>query len=337
MQSQNRANIPGRKTSFTSSILHTLMNNAALRLLLPLLLIGWMVLVVYYVNNSSLSTHTNIDNSNLRGATLPVHQIDRIFDNLNEDVTLKHFTHLVLVPGHASMHIEKLSIADTADDAWFLLSYQRKRGYPQIISSHILKGIDILKEDSDAVMFFSGGQTRRDVGPISEAASYYYLGVMKNWITKELSHQVYLEEYARDSFENLLFALCRFHEITGHYPQKITVIGFDFKSKRFSEIHRQAIWYPSDNFTYIGLAAPSPFDQISAENGEKDAYLEFSKDLYGCNDKLLHDKRLLRNPFHRTIPYELSCPDMKELLHYCGSDLISREKIPWALAASGQY
>ncbi len=171
MQTPSRVSSVGRKSSILSSVLHTLMNNAVLRLLLPLLLLGWIVLVVYYVKDSGLSSHPIADNSNLRGA-IPVHVIDRIFDNLNEDITLKHFTHLVLVPGHASMHVEKLSVADTSDEAWYLLSYQRKRGYPQIISSHILKGLDILKEDKDAVMFFSGGQTRRDVGPISEAASY---------------------------------------------------------------------------------------------------------------------------------------------------------------------
>ncbi len=27
------------------------------------------------------------------------------------------------------------------------------------------------------------------------------------------------QEHARDSFENVLFSLCRFHELTGHYPE----------------------------------------------------------------------------------------------------------------------
>lgn len=31
------------------------------------------------------------------------------------------------------------------------------------------------------------------------------------------------EEHARDSFENLLFSICRFRELTGHYPVNITV------------------------------------------------------------------------------------------------------------------
>ena len=31
------------------------------------------------------------------------------------------------------------------------------------------------------------------------------------------------EEHARDSFENLLFSICRFRELTGVYPRNITV------------------------------------------------------------------------------------------------------------------
>lgn len=34
------------------------------------------------------------------------------------------------------------------------------------------------------------------------------------------------EEHARDSFENLLFSVCRFRELTGSYPQNITVKPF---------------------------------------------------------------------------------------------------------------
>lgn len=36
------------------------------------------------------------------------------------------------------------------------------------------------------------------------------------------------EEHARDSFENLLFSVCRFRELTGTYPQNITVSPYTF-------------------------------------------------------------------------------------------------------------
>jgi hypothetical protein len=51
------------------------------------------------------------------------------------------------------------------------------------------------------------------------------------------------EEHARDSFENLLFSICRFYELTGNYPESITVVGFEFKKERFIKVHRAAARY----------------------------------------------------------------------------------------------
>eukprot|EP01034_Spumella_vulgaris_P025385 gene25384-31842_t len=170
--------------------------------------------------------------------------------------------------------------------------------------------------DDSSVLIFSGGQTRRDVGPTSEAASYYYLAEEKKWI-KSLESRVFLEEYARDSFENLLFSVCRFKEVTGYYPSRISVVGFDFKGNRFQELHRKAIGFPSANFTYVGVRTVHPhFDQSKAVQGESVA-------------------RETRNPFRRTVPYELACPEMSELLHWCGPTLFTGiGDLPWGRRAT---
>jgi len=65
---------------------------------------------------------------------------------------------------------------------------------------------------------------------------------------KLLLERVVSEEFARDSYENLLFSLCRFFEITGRYPEKVTVIGFGFKERRFTELHRKAVRFPRERF-----------------------------------------------------------------------------------------
>lgn len=90
------------------------------------------------------------------------------------------------------------------------------------------------------------GETRPLAGPLSEAQSYwqiaqYYLS--KTSSSSSLS-RIATEEHARDSMENLLFSICRFYELTGKYPEKITVIGFEFKKERFIKIHRAALRYP---------------------------------------------------------------------------------------------
>ena len=65
---------------------------------------------------------------------------------------------------------------------------------------------------------------------------------------KFLLERVVSEEFARDSYENLLFSICRFHEVTGRYPDKITVVGFGFKTRRFVDLHRKAVRFPEDKF-----------------------------------------------------------------------------------------
>ena len=51
----------------------------------------------------------------------------------------------------------------------------------------------------------------------------------------------------------MLFSICRFNEYTNNYPRNITVIGFQFKKKRFLELHRFSLKFPLDRFNYIGI------------------------------------------------------------------------------------
>lgn len=64
-----------------------------------------------------------------------------------------------------------------------------------------------------------------------------------------------LQEHARDSLENLLFSLCRFYELTGHYPENLLVIGYEFKHERFSDLHRAALRWPDQRFQFVGTPA----------------------------------------------------------------------------------
>ena len=241
---------------------------------------------------------------------------------------LEELNHVVIVAGHAVLRINKVGVADKDDSAWYLLGYQTKQGFPGIITSHIKRGIQEATVDPRALLIFSGGQTRRDVGPTSEAASYYYLAQEKKWFSGLLG-RVHLEEYARDSYENLLYSICRFREVAGTYPQRVTVIGFDFKLSRFRDLHRKAIGYPSLNFSYIGLRPEHPkFDHTKAAVGEASVIASFEQDLYACSDAL-SDKKIVRNPFKRTVPYELACPEIRTLLHWCGPQLFDPSGLPW--------
>lgn len=60
------------------------------------------------------------------------------------------------------------------------------------------------------------------------------------------------EEFATDSFQNLMYSICRFKEVTGNYPNKITTVSFSFKRRRFETLHAPALRWPPQSFFYIG-------------------------------------------------------------------------------------
>lgn len=63
------------------------------------------------------------------------------------------------------------------------------------------------------------------------------------------------EAFALDSYQNVVFSIARFKEYTSRYPNKITVIGFEMKKRRFQELHRKAVRWPlgGDHWQYIGV------------------------------------------------------------------------------------
>lgn len=129
-----------------------------------------------------------------------------------------------------------------------------------------------------------------------------------------------------------LFSICRFHEITGSYPAVITVVSFSFKERRFRDLHAKALRWPIDKFDYVGVD-PSPSSGFSIEESTRgeleNAAKPFETDPYGCHSSILKEKRKSRNPFSRTPPYALSCPEMVDLFQYCDTDLIDPSAVPW--------
>lgn len=127
--------------------------------------------------------------------------------------------------------------------------------------------------------------------------------------------RVTTEDYALDSYQNLLFSIIRFKEFTGHYPSKITVVGFGMKARRYTDVHRASLRWPSSAFHYEGIDNE---DTAGADyNGERIGGLEpFVKDSYGCRGALMAKKNK-RNPFRRMHPYHTSCPELSEIMEYC--------------------
>ncbi|KAF6147389.1 hypothetical protein GIB67_003287 [Kingdonia uniflora] len=174
-----------------------------------------------------------------------------------------------------------------------------------------------------------GGDTRKDVGPRSEAQSYWAVVDSKHWFRKkeDMRWRALTEEHAKDSSENLLFSISRFKELAGIYPYNITVVSYDFKEERFAQLHRSAIGFPETRFFYSGTPTSSTSKE-STLKGEALVRTQFQEDPYGCLGSLRR-KKLGCDPFHHSIPYPNGCPEIEELLHHCGVDPYSGH-LPWS-------
>jgi hypothetical protein len=226
----------------------------------------------------------------------------------------------IIVAGHAVLvRFENL----TADSSWALLDFQK--GEPPLYIGHVRAAVELAAADPDALLVFSGGPTRVDAGPLPEAYSYYYAAQHHHWFgTPAVARRAILEDFARDSFENLLFGLCRFKEYTGSYPEHVTLVSWAFKERRFG-LHREAIAFPAERFRYAGPNNPRDLEQaLASESNAIEAYM---RDPYSSGERF-RAKRGERNPFRRQNGYAISCPELVELLRHEGPELY-RGAVPW--------
>ncbi|PVF99742.1 hypothetical protein CPB86DRAFT_275188 [Serendipita vermifera] len=239
-----------------------------------------------------------------------------------EHGSLANVTHLVIVAGHAIW--KGCHDAEETDEAnWVLQEHQRGHRSVEAFYSHITQGAAIHRSDPSSLLIFSGGITRPDHPVQSEGQSYLNLALQRNLLTPPV--RAFTEDYALDSFQNLLFSIARYHELAlasgvsaqKAWPTKITVVGFEMKKRRFTDLHRQAIRWPQSRFQYVGVDV---MDEIGRQNGWQGelqyGYTPFTKDLYGCHGELAAKKKL-RNPFARFHPYHITNPELISLMEWC--------------------
>jgi len=176
--------------------------------------------------------------------------------------------HLVIVAGHA-IYTSNNFDSPQKNESWLLEPYQINQ--IDAFLMHIRKGLQIANEDPHSVLVFTGGFTRLKANDQSESQSYFMVAQhFYKDLFESIRQRVTTEILSRDSFENLTFGICRFRELVGHYPQRITVVGFEFKRKRFEGLHRQAIRFPAERFNYVGIDSDewNYLDKNFVEKGE---------------------------------------------------------------------
>ncbi|TCD64737.1 hypothetical protein EIP91_003693 [Steccherinum ochraceum] len=301
---------------------------------LGLILLGSFAALSFLVNLSYY-----LSSSCAPGVVAFGHPPGSILDTIEREDEVKGLSHLILVPGHGIWkgwnEEEKLD-----EEKWVLEQYQLGGGRVSAWVKHIETGAELALQDENSLLVFSGGQTRRN-STTTEGESYLRLASQTGMFKPnhrgisdlEPFRRATTENYALDSFQNLLFAIARFHEYTGRYPELITVVGYEMKRKRFTDLHRAALRWPADRFHYIGIDPEK--EAPSARNGERqNGYLPYTRDTYGCHDEL-QQKRRSRNPFFRYHSYYTSSPDLTGLFDWCpgtpegGPTVLYPGQLPW--------
>ena len=195
---------------------------------------------------------------------------------------------------------------------------------------HIRRGVELAAVDNASLLVFSGGETRAAAGPRSEASSYWEAADALGWFgSPAVRARSLLEAQARDSFENVMFAICRFREAAGRYPSRITVVSFGFKRYRFVELHRAALRFPRSRYSFLGIDPPGL--GLEVLRGElSHSSKPFERDPYGCAEVELQRKRAGRNPFRRHVGYAEGCPEIAPLLSHCAVARYAGP-LPWSM------
>ena len=189
-------------------------------------------------------------------------------------------TNLILVCCHATYtgEADRISTSHLDENAWILKPYQRsnaatgKQSEHHTFLLHILAGLQECKQDPNALLIFSGGRTTSS--DRTEAQSYRILSRKLQSETTVLD-RVFTEDLASDTYQNLLFSILRFHDVTGRYPADITVITHAFKERRILEQHAVAIRWPAEKIRVQGINPP--FSLIELEQVQRGEYENAAK------------------------------------------------------------
>jgi hypothetical protein len=221
-------------------------------------------------------------------------------------------THLIIVCCHA-IYLKTLThstsdIPSLSEENWLIEAFQKSE--TSTYMTHIKTGLTLLSQNSDANLVFSGGATKRNLTSMTEAQSYLDVAIEHDLFGLETSppslrQRMFVEEWATDSFQNILLSLIQFPifidqlrcdgsstKIEPVYPEKLTIISHEFKRRRFMDLHLPAIHFPLSRTKFIGIDPPfSPKRLAGIVEGDRlRGYGAWEKDLYGVGD-LLAGKR----------------------------------------------
>lgn len=221
---------------------------------------------------------------------------------------------LIICPGHA-IFVGSTGSDVFRTDCWRGLfpAYVETENEIGLYVEHIKSSVRVAAEQEDALLVFSGGETRPGTEPgWDEAGGYRRVAAAHGWWQRpEVALRVELEQYARDSLENTTHSVHVFCATAGAVPRRIIVVGFRFKAERYRwhletlQRHHAALGLPeiAADVSYIGVNDP-PADVLEKSRvGERLTLEAFRRHPLGHDGGALERKRGERDPHRRGNPY----------------------------------
>lgn len=218
-------------------------------------------------------------------------------------------TEICLIPGHACLRGDN----PLNEDDWILEPFQRDGGHHlRCFEAHIRVGVAWLQSNPDGRLVFSGGFTRQ--GTVRSEAESYLLAAQKYGLMSDrsLRSRIVLEEFARDSYENVLFGISAAYAAARFRITRVVAVGFEFKRPRFLDHFSSLQLGPGTTYEYFGINNPIEPQLTSALAGETATRRAFTTKSPDGRESL-RAKRAARTFGQRHVPYPDMCREWPAL------------------------
>ena len=141
----------------------------------------------------------------------------------------------------------------------------------RLYETHVRDAFRILAAEGYQALALSGGRSRPQLAP--EIGNSEAEGMLEYARAAGLAGgTVLLEQFGRDSFENLFFSMLCFHRQFGEWPSRVGAVSWKFKALRFYLI-ACGLRLADGRFRFFGSGDPSGFEDFAIASVQYDSMI----------------------------------------------------------------
>ncbi len=134
----------------------------------------------------------------------------------------------------------------------------------RLYETHVRDAFRIFADEGYGALALSGGRSRPQLeDKVSNSEAEGLLEYARSAGLAGSGHDVLLERFGRDSFENLFFSMLCFHRRFGEWPSRVGAVSWKFKALRFYLI-ACGLRLADGRFRFFGSGDPSGQPAIEA-------------------------------------------------------------------------